>query len=335
MNTLYKKSFLKFSDYQKKEILYLLKISKILKNQKKEKKFLKSKKIILIFEQSSTRTRCSFEIAAYEQGVYSTILNSNESHLGYKESIQDTTKILNKLYHGIQYRGTSHNTLKIFKKYATIPIWNGLSKLFHPTQILADLFTIKEIYPNLEFEEIKCAYIGDAQNNISNTLLEAAKILKFQLIIIAPKKYWPKKKFLDKYIYKTNTKINNIQYTENISIGTKNIHFLYTDVWVSMTEQEKNWKKKIYDLLPYQINSQLIKKINNPKLKILHCLPAFHNTQSTLSKKIHNKYNLKKGLEISEKIFKSQYNISFQQSYNKLFTLKALLISTLSSKKHL
>ncbi|CUR53218.1 ornithine carbamoyltransferase [Buchnera aphidicola] len=332
MKTLYNKSFLKFSDFTSQEILYLLNFSKILKKKKqknKEIKYLKNKKIILIFEQTSTRTRCAFEIAAYEQGAYTTILNPSDTHIKHKESIEDSIKIFNLLYDGIQYRGNSHNTIKLFKKYAKIPVWNGLTQKFHPTQVLADIFTMKEIYPNLSFFEIKCAYIGDAQNNISNTLLEAAKILKFQLTIIAPKKYWPKKEFLEKYIYNTTSKINNIQYTENISIGTKKIHFIYTDVWVSMTENENCWTKKIKDLLPYQVNENLIYHTKNPNIKILHCLPALHNQDSILGKKLHTLYNLKNGLEITHSIFKSKYNISFQQANNKLHTIKALLISNL------
>ncbi|MGI4816641.1 MAG: ornithine carbamoyltransferase [Janthinobacterium lividum] len=334
MKTLYKKSFLQFSDFTQEEILYLIKLSRFIKNQKnkkKEKKYLKGKKIVLIFEKQSTRTRCAFEIAANDQGAYTTYIGPNDTHIGYKESVQDSAKILGTIYDGIQYRGYNDSVLYDFKKYSNKPVWNGLTNTFHPTQILADLFTMQEIYPNKKLQKIKCAYIGDAQNNIANTLLDAANFLNLKINIISPKIYQPKKNFLLN-LNKKRKKNINILYTDNIKKGVKNVDFIYTDVWVSMGEKKSAWEKKINTLYPYQVNQKMLDMTKNPDIKILHCLPALHDKQSSLGLEIHNKFNIKNGLEISNDVFNSNFNISFQQSENRLHTIKALLISCLSKK---
>ncbi|VFP79240.1 ornithine carbamoyltransferase [Buchnera aphidicola] len=334
MKTLYKKSLLSLSDYTNKEIIYLIKLSKFLKQQKynkKENKYIKGKNIVLIFEKESTRTRCAFEIAAYDQGANITYLGPNDTHIGYKESIQDSAKVLGKMYDAIQYRGHNDKIIKDFKKYSKIPVWNGLTDTFHPTQILADLLTIQEIKPKKSLKEIKCAYVGDAQNNIANTLLEAANIVGLKINIVAPKIYWPKKKFLFKKI-KYIKKNKNIICTENIKEGVKNVDFIYTDVWVSMGEKKNIWEKKIKELYPYQINKNMLKMTNNKNIKILHCLPALHDKKSMLGYEIHNKFHINNGLEITNDIFNSNINLSFKQSENKLHTIKALLVSCLSKK---
>lgn len=329
MHTLYQKSFLKLSSFNYKEINDLIEFSIFLKkNRKKEPKYLKNKKIALIFEKSSTRTRCAFEIAAYEQGAYTTYIGNNNTHIGKKESIQDTAKILSYMYDGIQYRGESQKTLISIDQNSSIPVWNGLTTEFHPTQILADLMTIREIYPNKLFNEITCAYVGDAQNNIANTIIEAAYITGLKVNIVSPKKYWPKKEFLKKnFLYFNENK--QIKFTENIADGVKHVNFIYTDVWVSMNESEKLWEEKIKNLRSYQVNQDMLNISNNSDIKVLHCLPALHNKDSELGYKIHKKYNFSSGIEITNDIFNSQYNLSFKQSENKIHTIKALLISTL------
>ncbi|WP_075433913.1 ornithine carbamoyltransferase [Buchnera aphidicola] len=335
MKTLYKKSCLNLSSFTKKEIIYLVKLSQLFKKKKErkmEKQYLKKINIALIFEKQSTRTRCAFEIAAYDQGANTTYLGPNDTHIGYKESIKDSAKVLGKLYDGIQYRGFSDRVLEDFNRYAKVPVWNGLTNTFHPTQILADLITIKETYPDVPLKKIKCAYVGDAQNNICNTLVEASNITGLQVNIVAPKLYWPKKNIFLKNDINTTQK-NNIKYTENIQQGVQNVDFIYTDVWVSMGEKEERWEKKIHDLYPYQVNKKMLDMTNNPNIKILHCLPALHNKKSIVGLKICNKFNLNNGLEISSEVFNSHINLSFQQSENRLHSIKALLVSCLSKQK--
>ncbi|VFP85974.1 Ornithine carbamoyltransferase subunit I [Buchnera aphidicola (Cinara pseudotaxifoliae)] len=334
MKTLYQKSFLKFSDFTYEEILYLIKLSKLVKRQKHnntEQKHLKGKKIVLIFEKQSTRTRCAFEIAANDQGAYTTYIGPNDTHIGYKESIQDSAKILGQMYDGIQYRGYYDNILQNLKKYSNKPVWNGLTNTFHPTQILADLFTMIEACPNKKLQDIRCAYVGDAQNNIANTLLDAATFMKLKINIISPKIYQPKKIFLLK---SNKKKINNtnISFTNDVKKGVENVDFIYTDVWVSMGENKDVWKKKINALYPYQVNQNMLDMTKNSNVKVLHCLPALHDKQSSLGLEIHNQFNINNGLEISNEVFNSPVNISFQQSENRLHTIKALLISCLSKK---
>lgn len=232
------------------------------------------------------------------------------------------------MYDGIQYRGYHDKTLNILAKYSNVPVWNGLTNKFHPTQLLADLVTIKEIYPKTSFKKIKIAYVGDAKNNISNTLLDAASIIGFHLNIIAPKTYWPDKNISK--IFQKNKKINNIIFTENIAEGLKDIDFIYTDTWISMGDKIESWEEKINNLKKYQVNREMLSLTNNSNIKILHCLPALHDANSKISSELHKKYNFSSGLEISNEIFSSKANLSFQQSINKLHSIKALLISSLS-----
>ncbi|CAL4321845.1 ornithine carbamoyltransferase [Buchnera aphidicola] len=331
MNTLYKKNFLKISDFNKQEILNIIILSKKLKQQRKENteiKYLKNKKFALIFEKESTRTRCSFEIAALEQGAYTSYLSPGSIHLGYKESILDTLHFLEKIYDGIVYRGNNHNNLKKISKNSSIPIWNGLTEKHHPTQILADLLTIIE-YSKKSLFEIKLVYIGDASNNIANSLLEMAILFSLQICFIAPKEFWPKNNKIQKYEKKYNTK-NTC--TENIAEGIKYADFIYTDVWISLGEPKKNHNKKITLLKKYQINQKLLALTNNSDVKVLHCLPALHDNQTNMGKEISQKYNLKNGIEITDIVFQKNKKIIFEQSENKMHTIKALMIYTLNKK---
>ncbi|AEO08157.1 ornithine carbamoyltransferase [Buchnera aphidicola] len=332
MNNLYKRNCLRLLDFNLLELEHIIKLSKKLKQNKKnneEIQLLKKKNIALIFEKESTRTRCAFELAAFDQGAHITYLGPGSTHIGKKESIEDTAKILGRLYDGIQYRGHNHKTIEILAKYSKVPVWNGLTEKFHPTQLFADLLTIQEIFPNKKFHEIKCAYVGDTRNNIGNSLLEAALLCNFDLRFIAPKKYWPEKKLLKFYQAKTSDHTSNIICTENIQQGVKNVDFIYTDVWVSMGESKETWKQKIQLLHNYQVNSAMLDMTNNPNVKVLHCLPALHDDNTEIGKDLFKKYGFKNGVEITNDVFQKNEKIIFEQAENRLHTIKAILISSL------
>lgn len=329
MNSLYKKHLLKISDFTKNEIITIINLANFLKKSKKkkqEKKYLKNKNIALIFEQESTRTRCAFEISAFDQGANISYLGSKNIHLGYKESIIDTVKVLEKMYNGIGYRGINHENVNLLSQNSKIPVWNALTKIHHPTQLLADILTIQEYMPNKSFSEIQCTYIGDASNNIANTLLEASLILNFKLHLVSPKQYWPKIKIL-KAAYKKNK--NNFLCTDNIQKGVKNSDFIYTDVWISMGDSNNSFDEKIQILKKYQVNDTLLSLTNNNNIKVLHCLPALHDKNTIIGKKISKLYNLNDGIEITNTVFQKNSKIIFTQSENKLHTIKALMIATL------
>ncbi|WP_343183900.1 ornithine carbamoyltransferase [Buchnera aphidicola (Ceratovacuna keduensis)] len=326
-NSLYKKSLLSLKDLNKleiKKIINLAKKLKYLKKIKKEKSFLKGKKIISIFELNSTRTRCAFEISAFNQKVNVTNLDVKNTHMGKKESIEDTIKIFNFMYDAIQYRGPNHNIIKKIKKYSKIPVWNGLTNKYHPIQILSDIFTIIEnSKKNKKLYKITIAYIGDCKNNIAKTILEASNILKINVNMISNKKFLPK-------IKKKNKKI---LCTENKYIGLNNVDFIYTDTWFSMNQKNNKIKEKIKLLKKYQINKNLLKKTKNCNTKILHCMPAIHNNKTEFSKKIFKKYKIKNGLEITDEVFKSKNSLVFEQAENKIYIIQAIMI--LSLKKNI
>ncbi|AKC60216.1 ornithine carbamoyltransferase [Blochmannia endosymbiont of Camponotus (Colobopsis) obliquus] len=332
MNCLYQKSFIRLMDYSFDEINQLITLAFNLKKQKykkQETQYLINKNIVLIFENNSTRTRCAFEVAAFDQGAHVTCLNPSISQIGHKESIKDTAKILGRMYDGIQYRGYNQKIVKTFAQNAGVPVWNGLTAEFHPTQLLADLMTMREQQPNKNFNQMKLAYLGDARNNIGNSLLEAAALTGIDLRLVAPNAYWPVQNLFN--ICKKMAKINNgnITLTEDISIGVKDVDFLYTDVWVSMGENEKVWEKRISLLRKYQINRSMLYQTGNPNVKFLHCLPAFHDDQTTIGKKIAQQFNLIDGLEVTNDIFESSHSVVFDQAENRLHTVKALIVATL------
>ncbi|QFQ32538.1 ornithine carbamoyltransferase [Buchnera aphidicola (Aphis fabae)] len=332
MNYLYQRNFLRlldFSDIELKNIIILSEKLKKIKKNKQEIQLLKKKNIALIFEKESTRTRCSFEIAAFDQGAHVTYLGPGSTHLGTKESIEDTAKVLCRLYDGIEYRGHNHDVIETLAKYSNVPVWNGLTEKFHPTQIIADLLTMKEILPKKQFFEMKCAYVGDAHNNIANTLLEAASILGIDLRFISPKKYWPEENILNLCQEKAKKNKRQIICTENIKEGIKNVDFIYTDIWVSMGESENTWKEKIKLLKNYQVNQNMIDMTNNPSVKVLHCLPALHDQKNIIVKSMLKEHNLQDGVEITDSIFQKNQEIIFEQAENRLHTIKAILISSL------
>ncbi|BBI01291.1 ornithine carbamoyltransferase [Buchnera aphidicola (Nipponaphis monzeni)] len=333
MNTLYKRNFLRLLDYTNEEITYLINLALTLKNKKKqkqEKQCLLKKNIILIFEQESTRTRFAFETAAFDQGAHVTYIGPGTIHMGYKESIQDTSKILSQYYNAIQYRGKSHQTIELLSKNSTIPIWNGLTNKFHPTQLLADLLTIQEnSFKNKPLSEISWAYIGDTRNNIGYSILEATVLMGLDLRLIAPKKYWPDKDFLNKCILQGKKSNAKILCTEDIETGVNNVDYIYTDVWISMGDSKNIWYDKICDLKKYQVNSKVLSLTKNINTQILHCLPALHNSQTIIGNYLSNKYDLNDGVEITNEMFKSKNSIVFKQAENRLHTIKALMVATL------
>ncbi|AKC59629.1 ornithine carbamoyltransferase [Blochmannia endosymbiont of Polyrhachis (Hedomyrma) turneri] len=332
MNTLYQRSFLRLMDFTLDEIHSLLELAYKLKKNKHEKKEtpqLIGKNIVLIFENNSTRTRCCFEVAAFDQGARTTCLHPNISQMGHKESIKDTAKILGRLYDGIQYRGYSQNIIQTFAQYSNIPVWNGLTAKFHPTQLLADLMTIQEQLAHKPFNQITLAYVGDTRNNIGNSLLEASAVIGMNLRLISPRIFWPKKNFFSQCQQLAKNKNADIILTENINEGVKNVDFLYTDVWVSMGEHEKIWEERITLLKKYQVNISMIEQTNNKNVKFLHCLPALHDEKTIIGKKIAKKYNLENGIEVTNEIFESDYSVVFEQAENRLHTIKSVMLATL------
>ncbi|XBC38002.1 MAG: ornithine carbamoyltransferase [Buchnera aphidicola (Floraphis choui)] len=332
MNILYKKSCLKLSDFHNHEITHIINVAsflKKLKRENKEKRYLKNKNIVLIFEKESTRTRCAFEVAAFDQGANVTYLGPGSTHLGYKESIKDTARVLSRMYNGIQYRGHSHKTIEILDKYSNVPVWNGLTEEFHPTQLLADLLTMKEILSSKKLSNISCAYIGDVKNNIGYTWLEAAAIMGLDLRLVAPIKFWPKSTFFLKCKLQAQKNYGNIICTENIEEGVKNVDFIYTDVWVSMGVPEKKWNNRIELLKKYQVNFDMLNLTNNKNTRVLHCLPSFHDKNTIIGNKVIKKNNLDNGIEITNEVFELHAKTIFKQSENRLHTIKALIVTSL------
>ncbi|BAH83155.1 ornithine carbamoyltransferase [Candidatus Ishikawella capsulata] len=332
MNQFYQRNFLRLLDFTSSDILNLLKFAKYLKKSKKNNKeiqYLKQKNIVLIFEKDSTRTRCSFEVAAYDQGAHVTYLGPNGNQIGSKESIKDTARILGRIYHGIQYRGYNQESLKILAEHAGIPVWNGLTNEFHPTQILADLLTMQEKLPGKPIENMKLAYVGDCSNNISNSLIEASVQMGLDLRLIGPKPFWPKANIFKecRTLYRSNSKI---MLTSDINEGVEGVDFIYTDIWVSMGESKEKWNERINLLRSYQVNDAMLQLTNNPNVKFLHCLPALHDNKTELGLHIADKYLLKDGVEVSNSIFESKHSIVFDQAENRLHIIKAIMVATLA-----
>ncbi|AKP34159.1 ornithine carbamoyltransferase [Yersinia aleksiciae] len=333
MNQFYKRHFLRLLDFTPTEITALLDLAAELKQAKKsgcELQKLAGKNIALIFEKDSTRTRCSFEVAAYDQGARVTYLGPGGSQIGHKESIKDTARVLGRMYDGIQYRGHGQQVVETLAEYAGVPVWNGLTNEFHPTQLLADLLTMQEHLPGKPLSEMKFAYLGDARNNMGNTMLEAAALVGMDLRLVAPKACWPEAKLVADCQVQAQKTGGKITLTEDIAEGVKGADFLYTDVWVSMGEPKEVWHERVALLKPYQVNMDVVKLTGNPQVKFLHCLPAFHDDQTTLGKQMAEQYHLPGGMEVTDEVFESAHSIVFDQAENRLHTIKAVMVATLS-----
>ncbi|KEI16443.1 ornithine carbamoyltransferase [Clostridium haemolyticum] len=323
------RSLLTLMDYSKEEIEYLLNLSKKVKEEKKlgnQLKALQGKNIVLIFEKDSTRTRCSFEVAAYDLGAHVTYLGPSGSQVGKKESIKDTARVLGRMYDAIEYRGYSQKTVETLARYSGVPVWNGLTDEDHPTQVLADFLTLKE-HIEKPLNEISFAYIGDGRNNMANALMIGAAKVGMNFKIISPKELFPHEHLVNKCKEQCKISGGNIKVTDDIE-EVKDMDVLYTDVWVSMGEDEKVWKERIEILKPYQINMDIIKKTENNNVKFMHCLPAFHNLDTEIGKKIYEKFKME-ALEVTDEVFESEYSIVFDESENRLHTIKALMLATI------
>ena len=333
MSTLYKKNFLILLDFTPAEITTLLQLAAKLKADKKsgtESPNLTGKNIALIFEKDSTRTRCSFEVAAYDQGARVTYLGSSGSQIGHKESIKDTARVLGRMYDGIQYRGYGQEVVETLAEYSGVPVWNGLTDEFHPTQLLADLLTMQEHLPGKAFNEMTLVYAGDARNNMGNSMLEAAALTGLDLRLVAPKACWPEESLVAECKALAQKNGGDVTLTEDIAAGVKGADFIYTDVWVSMGEAKEKWAERIALLRDYQVNSAMMKLTGNPQVKFLHCLPAFHDDQTTLGKKMAAEYGMHGGMEVTDEVFESPASIVFDQAENRMHTIKAVMVATLS-----
>lgn len=322
------KSFLKIMDFTKEELEYLLKLSKELKEakkNKKEEKKLIGKNIALIFEKTSTRTRCAYEVAAYDQGANISYIGPSVSHIGDKESIEDTARVLGNFYDAIQYRGYGQEIVETLAKYSGVPVWNGLTNEYHPTQILADFLTILEHKGDLK--KIKLAYVGDGRNNVASSLMIGAAKFGMDFRIATPKELFPKEELI-KLAKELNKKSGGkITVTENPIEGVQDCDVIYTDVWVSMGEDENLWEDRIKRLKPYQVNKELTKNASKDYI-FMHCLPAFHDLKTKIGEKIFTKFGIEE-MEVTNEIFEGKNSVVFEEAENRLHTIKAVMVATM------
>lgn len=325
------RNFLKLLDFTPKEIQFLLDLSADLKKAKyagTEQKKLVGKNIALIFEKASTRTRCAFEVAAFDQGAQVSYIGPSGSQIGHKESMKDTARVLGRMYDGIEYRGFGQEIVEELGAYAGVPVWNGLTDEFHPTQILADFLTMLEHGRGKQLHEIKFAYLGDARNNMGNSLLVGAAKMGMDIRLVAPKAYWPEEELVAACQAIANSTGAKITLTENVEEGVQGCDYLYTDVWVSMGEAPEAWDERVAMMTPYQVNMDVIAKTGNPQVKFMHCLPAFHNDETTIGKQVAEKYGMN-GLEVTDEVFESEHSIVFDEAENRMHTIKAVMVATL------
>ncbi|MBP1629676.1 MAG: Ornithine carbamoyltransferase [Bacteroidetes bacterium] len=326
------RSFLKLLDFTPKEIQYLLDLSRDLKRAKyagTEVQTLKGKNIVLLFEKDSTRTRCAFEVGALDQGAHVTYLGPSGSQMGKKESMKDTARVLGRMYDGIEYRGYAQSTVETLAEYAGVPVWNGLTNEFHPTQILADFLTMTE-HIDKPLSQVSFCYLGDAKNNMGNSLMVGAAKMGMDFRAAAPKSCQPDAELVAKCREIAKETGAKITITEDVAEAVNGVDFLYTDVWVSMGEPAEVWEERIKLLRPYQINMDVVKMTNNPKVKFLHCLPAFHNLETEVGRDMHKKFGLD-SMEVTEDVFESAMSIVFDEAENRLHTIKAIMVATLGA----
>lgn len=326
------RSFLTLLDFEPAELQFLLELSAELKRAKyagTEQPKLPGKNIALIFEKASTRTRCAFEVAAMDQGANVTYLGPTGSQMGHKETMKDTARVLGRMYDGLEYRGFGQEVVEQLAKYSNVPVWNGLTNEYHPTQVLADFLTMME-HSDKPLHQMKFAYVGDARNNMANSLMIGAAKMGMDVRLGAPESVQPETglvKECRKIAEKTGAKIT---LTESPEEAVKDVDFIYTDVWVSMGEPEEEWKRRIDMLKPYQVNKSLMEKTGNPNTKFLHCLPSFHNDETTVGKQIKEKFGLD-AMEVTDEVFESEASVVFDEAENRLHTIKAVMVATLGA----
>ncbi|MGA0265545.1 MAG: ornithine carbamoyltransferase [Lysobacterales bacterium] len=327
------RSFLKLLDFTKRDLSYILDLARDLKRAKyagHEVQRLKGKNIALIFEKASTRTRCAFEVAAYDQGANVTYLDPVGSHIGKKESVKDTARVLGRMYDAIEYRGMSQQVVETLAEYAGVPVFNGLTDQYHPTQMCADIMTMREFMPQ-PWHDFKYAYVGDARHNMGNSLMIAGCLMGMDVRIGAPRELWPNDELIE---FARSLEVQNkgrLTLTEDPVEAVRDVQFIHTDVWVSMGEPEEVWAERIKLLLPYQVNAELMAASGNPRVRFMHCLPAFHNLETEVGREIHEKFGID-AMEVTEEVFESTAAIQFEQAENRVHSIKALLVATLGSQ---
>ncbi|HEU0244730.1 MAG TPA: ornithine carbamoyltransferase [Candidatus Limnocylindrales bacterium] len=324
------RTFLKLLDYTPDEIRHLLDLAAELKAAKRagtEVEHLRKKEICLIFEKTSTRTRCSFEVAAYDQGAHVTYLDPGSSQMGHKESIRDTARVLGRLYDGIEYRGFDQEIVEVLAANAGVPVWNGLTDEFHPTQILADILTMREHCPK-PLGEIAYAFLGDARNNMGNSLLVGGALLGMDVRLVGPRDRWPEESLVEECRAIAAQTGARIILTDSVAEGVRAADFLYTDVWVSMGEPKEVWAERIRQLSPYQVNAAAMAASGNPDVKFMHCLPAFHNADTKVGKQMLAEHGISE-MEVTDEVFESPASIVFDQAENRMHTIKAVLVATI------
>ncbi len=323
--------FLTIHDFTPKEILYLLDLARDLKRAKyagTEVPRLRGKNVALIFEKDSTRTRCSFEVACYDQGANVTYLGPSGSQIGKKETMKDTARVLGRIYDGIEYRGYGQAIVEELAKWAGVPVYNGLTDEFHPTQILADLLTMRE-HSDKPLSQVSYAYLGDARNNMGNTLMLGGALMGMDVRLGAPKHLWPVEELVAKANELAKASGGKVTLTEDPKAAVAGVDFVHTDVWVSMGEPDSVWAERIKLLLPYQVNAALMAATGNPKAKFLHCLPSFHNRDTKIGEEIYKKFGID-AMEATDDVFESSASVVFDQAENRLHTIKAVLVATLA-----
>lgn len=327
------RSLLSLMHHTNRELHYLLDLSRDLKRAKytgTEQQHLKGKNIALIFEKTSTRTRCAFEVAAHDQGAHVTYIDPVSSQIGHKESMKDTARVLGRMFDAIEYRGFEQDIVEELAKFAGVPVFNGLTAEFHPTQMIADTLTMRE-HSDKPLHDISYAYLGDARYNMGNSLLMIGAKLGMDVRIGAPKALWPHADFIAQCKTFAEESGGRITITEDPREAVKGVDFIHTDIWVSMGEPVEAWDERIEQLLPYQVNATMMKASGNPRVKFMHCLPAFHNSETKVGKDIASRYpNLANGVEVTEEVFESPANIAFEQAENRMHTIKAILVSALA-----
>ena len=330
-NKLYQRDFLKETDFTPEELTYLLDLAAQLKQAKKarrEPKFLADKNIVILFEKDSTRTRCSFEVAAYDQGARITYLGPSGSQMGKKESLADTARVLARFYDGIEYRGFEQDRVEALAKHAHVPVWNGLTNEWHPTQFLADMLTMRECC-NKPLNKQTLAYLGDARYNMGNSLMVGSALLGLDFRSVAPKALWTSDEVFEAAARIAKTTGARITRTENVQEGVKDCDFLSTDVWVSMGEPDSVWKERIELLTPYRVDAAAMEMTGNADCKFLHCLPSFHNRETTVGEDIYQRFGIE-CMEVSDDVFESPRNMAFEEAENRLHTIKAVMVATMA-----
>ena len=330
-NKLYQRDFLKETDFTPEELTYLLDLAAQLKQAKKarrEPKFLADKNVVILFEKDSTRTRCSFEVAAYDQGARITYLGPSGSQMGKKESLADTARVLARFYDGIEYRGYEQERVEALAKHAHVPVWNGLTNEWHPTQFLADMLTMRECC-NKPLCKQTLAYLGDARYTLGTSLMVGSALLGIDFRSVAPKALWTSDEVFETATRIAKTTGARITRTESVQEGVKDCDFLSTDVWVSMGEPDSVWKERIELLTPYRVDAAAMEMTGNADCKFLHCLPSFHNRDTTVGEDIYQRFGIE-CMEVSDDVFESPRNMAFEEAENRLHTIKAVMVATMA-----